>query len=75
MAKRKRMLQPADFECRALAAYALAGRIVNVGLSSRYEVMPDGRCFAVVRTHDVVIAVYEINKSRLRKIDLPTEFW
>ena len=75
MAKRKRKLHPMDFECRALCAYARAGRIVNECLSSTYEHLNDGREVVAVRSHGVALAAYQVNQSRLKKIDLPIEFW
>ncbi len=75
MAKRKRKLLPIDFEKRALARYAKSCLFVGEALSTSYEELPDGRCVAAVRSHGVAIVAYQVNQSRLKKIDLPTEFW
>jgi hypothetical protein len=75
MAKRHRKLQSIDFEKRALARYANACFVVGDSLSTSFEEFPDGRRIAVVRNYGLAICCFEVNKGRLRKIDLPLEFW
>lgn len=75
MAKRKRKLQPIDFEKRALARYARGCFRTGESLSTSFDQLESGEYAAVVRDYGSAIAVYQVVGNRLKKIDLPIEFW
>lgn len=75
MTKRKRKLQPVDFEKRALARYANECFLVGESLSTSFDILHNGDYAAVVRDYGSAVAVYQVVGNRIKKIDLPIEFW
>lgn len=75
MAKRRRKLLPLDYEKRALIRYARECFVIGEQLSTSFQEFPDGRRIAAVRNYGLAISTFQVTNGRLRKIDLPPEFW